>query len=191
MTELYYIINDGRQEGPFVREELRYHGLKAESYVWKEGLPDWVQASTLPELTHLLYEDSAFGSYAQAPQPPYNHPSAPQQPTYAPGSGGDFNRGYVPAYTNWLPWAIACTVTGIFFGGCLTLILGIIGIVQANKANNLYARGAYDQAAGANSTAKTVTIIGLIISAIVLISIIILFSVGGMTEIIEAAANLK
>lgn len=75
--------------------------------------------------------------------------------------------------TNWLPWAIGATVAG-FFCSCIGAIFGIIGIVQANKANTLYSQG-YDEAADrANGNAKIMTIIGYIFAGIGIIATIFL-----------------
>lgn len=46
-----YFIHDGtRQLGPFTIEELKGKGILNTTPVWKEGLNDWVQASSLDEL---------------------------------------------------------------------------------------------------------------------------------------------
>ena len=77
--------------------------------------------------------------------------------------------------TNWLPWAIGATVTGFFFS-CIGVIFGIIGIVQANKANNCYSVGDDRQGDSANSMAKTMTIIGYVLAGI---GLIVTFSLTG------------
>ena len=76
--------------------------------------------------------------------------------------------------TNWLPWAIVATIIG-FFTSCIGAIFGIIGIVQANKANNFYAQGYDREGDSANSNARIMTIIGLIFAGI---GILILFFFG-------------
>lgn len=78
--------------------------------------------------------------------------------------------------TNWLPWAIVATVVG-FFTSCIGAIFGIIGIVQSSKANNLYARGYDVEGDAANSNAKTMTIIGLILAGI---GVLVLFWAGSL-----------
>lgn len=46
-----YFINDGtRQLGPFTIDQLKEKGLLNTTPVWREGLSEWVQASSLPEL---------------------------------------------------------------------------------------------------------------------------------------------
>lgn len=79
-------------------------------------------------------------------------------------------RGYQGRYgarfhTNWLPWAIVATILGLFCS-CIGAIFGIVGIVQANKANTLYARNLYREADSANSNAKVMTIIGLCLAGV-------------------------
>lgn len=73
---------------------------------------------------------------------------------------------YRPSFrTNWLPWAIVATIVS-FFTSCVGAIFGIIGIVQANKANTCYARGFDQEGDAANSNAKVMTIIGLIFAGL-------------------------
>lgn len=88
-----------------------------------------------------------------------------------------YQNGYRPNMrTNWLPWAIVATVVG-FFASCIGAIFGIIAIVQANKANTLYAQGFDREGDAANSNAKIMTIIGLIFAGI---GIIVAFSFGSL-----------
>lgn len=89
-----------------------------------------------------------------------------QQSYQEPGYKRHQQPGYRPSFrTNWLPWAIVATIAG-FFTSCIGAIFGIIGIVQANRANNLYAQGFEPEGDAANANAKTMTIIGLILAGI-------------------------
>ena len=225
MATTYYIVVDGKQQGPFTQEELRHCNLTTETYIWREGLSNWVKASTLPELSGLLapvqaedngyvqdikiesnraddYQQPTYGQpqspYGQ-PQPPYGQPQPPYgqpQPPYGqPQSpyGQPANRQYDNgpiAHTNWLPWAIVATVLG-FCTSCIGSILGIIGIVQANKANDFYFRG--DRVAGdsANNTARTCTIIGLVLAGIGLIGSVALLRTGALGTFVDAMNSLE
>lgn len=93
-------------------------------------------------------------------RPPYGH----HHNDYY-NDGNRYNNNFPRIHTNWLPWAIVATIVG-FFASCIGVIFGIIGIVQANKANNLYARGYDREGDAANSNAKVMTIIGLIFAAL-------------------------
>jgi predicted Zn finger-like uncharacterized protein len=49
----WHIVVDGEQVGPLsegdIRARLARGEINPETYIWKEGLPDWVKVSTLPE----------------------------------------------------------------------------------------------------------------------------------------------
>ena len=61
------------------------------------------------------------------------------------------------------------------------MILGIIAIVQANKANNAYRMGATMQGYSANSSAKVLTIIAIALDVIGIVgSTFFLSNIGNM-----------
>lgn len=96
-------------------------------------------------------------------------------PNYGNQSYGNqgYNNGYnnpPTRHTNWLPWAIVGTVLGLTFS-CIGLIFGIIGIVQANQANQFYAQGLDMEGDSANSSASTMTIISLVLAGLGLVGI--------------------
>lgn len=200
--EQYYMVVDEKSTGPFTLAEVILHPqLTPETLVWKPGIENWVAAQTLPELA------PAFASQyrqRQAQTPPeYINPNQesgnrfadnPQYKEHHTYQNHDRYYGRYERYqdnynrpgirTNWLPWAIVATVVG-FFASCIGAIFGIIAIVQANKANNLYARGYDREADAANSNAKVMTIIGLIFAAL---GIIIAISFG---NIFSSLSNLS
>ena len=49
----YYILNGSEQQGPYTIDQLRGR-VTPQTYVWREGLPDWIRAGDLPELSGLL-----------------------------------------------------------------------------------------------------------------------------------------
>ena len=115
------------------------------------------------------------------PQPPYGQPQQPYgqpQPPY----GQPQPYGNPIPHTNWMPWAIVGTIVGALFS-CIGMIFGIIGIVKANNANKAYAVG--DETGGDmnNSSAKTMTIIALVLAGIGLIVNLVWFgSLSAITE---------
>ena len=115
------------------------------------------------------------------PQQPYGHPQQPYgqpQPPY----GQPQPYGNPVPHTNWMPWAIVGTIVGALFS-CIGMIFGIIGIVKANNANKAYAVG--DETGGDmnNSSAKTMTIIALVLAGIGLIVNLVWFgSLSAITE---------
>lgn len=166
MTE-YYIIKNNNRIGPIGYADLMSYGLTPDTPVWHEGMADWKAASTLPELAELF-----------APQtPPYRQ--------YAPGYTPTPTGMPIP-HTNWLPWAIVGTVLGCLCS-CIGLIFGIIAIVKANNANNAYAIGDGITGDRENSSAKTMTIISLVIAGVGLI-ISVLWGLFNFATIMAAAA---
>ena len=78
----YFIVNNGQQAGPFELHELLANGLNANSYVWCEGMPNWLPATQVPEVAALLQQAPPPPGYQQ----PYQQPGY-QQPGYQqPGS---------------------------------------------------------------------------------------------------------
>lgn len=182
----YYIISNGSHLGPYSKEELSLQGLTPDSLVWRAGLPEWVKASTLPELSEIIsesafslhtetpekmkspYPDFSAGTQSPQPQQPVQNPygqsyppaspyGMPQQPPY-----NNYRQPFPTPHTNWMPWAIIVTI----LSGCTTcvgLILGIISIVYASKANAYYANGQQAEGDAANSTARTLTIVNIVL----------------------------
>lgn len=225
MNEQYFIIVDGQQKGPYPREVLRMQGMTPDTYVWREGMDGWAQASSMPELTALFAEgqDSIFPNSEQQPQqqPQPGQQYGPQQPQYGQQPNYGAQQGYgqqqpqygqqpyygqqqyygqqygnpyqqnmggnVRPHTNWLPWAIVSTVLNCIFS-CIGIIFSIIGIVQANKANNLYQMGNNLEADAANSNAKVMTIISFVFAGIGVLVLISLIGngVAGFMGAIEA-----
>src|SRR2546421_8359958 len=54
MAEIWYYTNDGKQMGPVTTAELKRlaasGSLKPTDLVWKDGMPNWVRASSTRDL---------------------------------------------------------------------------------------------------------------------------------------------
>lgn len=173
----YFVILNGNQAGPFPKEQLPYIGVRPDTFVWRQGLPEWVKAEMLPELADIFMSDSAFGGYATQ-QPPVNpvYPGSQVNPGSPENPYTIYGRQPGPIqHTNWMPWAIVGTVFGALFS-CIGMIFGIIGITNASKANKYYAAGFFDEGERSNSSARTMTIIALVLGGIGL-----LLTVSGVT----------
>lgn len=168
--------------GPSTLSDLINRGLDMNTPVWYPGLHDWTLASQVEEVRKRLvgataesfannpqYGDAGRRSYNDFSRPPYGadfgfqNQSRPKNPYENPGNS------YPQSPTNWMPWAIVATIAGFFFS-CIGCIFGIIGIVYANKSNTFRAQGFDNEADQANNTAKTMTIIGLVIAGIGLLA---------------------
>ncbi|MBD5349210.1 MAG: DUF4339 domain-containing protein [Bacteroides sp.] len=174
METNYFLIIGGQQVGPLSLFQLRDAGITVDTPVWRIGLADWVKASTLPELSEVLTASTPDAGYGQPPV--YDH---------NPYGESIFNNGLPVAHTNWLPWAIVGTVLGALC--CLIgLIFGILGIINASKANRFYNEGNRMMGDSANSTARINTIISLVFGCLAIPMVIYVLS--SSMEILSSVA---
>lgn len=129
---MYYVGKDGRQSGPFTLEELRAmvgkDQLHVDDLVWKEGMPQWVQAGSLPGL---------FGS-AIVPPPPLGI-SPP---------GAQASHGYPPPTFEEVPSYLWQSIVLLVF--CCPLF-GIPAVVHAAQVDKKMVVG---DVAGARRSSK-------------------------------------
>lgn len=181
----WFAMINGQQVGPYTIETLISMGLTPHTPVWRNGMADWAEASSVPEIMkHFASTPPPHNGFNNRSQG-YGNPNYARQTQYGPNTSGNaynngWNNGYGNQYgngmnnngwnnqgqrINWLPWAIVATIVGFCFS-CIGAIFGIIGIVNANKANGLYAAGYDDMGDQANNTAKIMTIIGFVLAGI-------------------------
>lgn len=121
-----------------------------------------------------------YGQPQQPYQQPINNPyGQPQQPYQQPGFPTQPDN---TEHTNWQPWAIVALIISIFCGGCLALIFAILGMSKASAANRAYDMGDAIHGDQLNSSAKTNTIIALVIDGIALIALFIGIATGAFAE---------
>jgi hypothetical protein len=68
--QYYYVNQASQQVGPVSVEDLKKAGITPQTLVWKEGMKEWLPASTVAELKHL---------FAPTPPPITPKPPAPKQ----------------------------------------------------------------------------------------------------------------
>ena len=151
----YYMHIGGQQVGPYEENELPSHGLTASTMVWREGMPDWVAASQVPELSHLLPPSQQPPSYQ--PQPGYG----PQQPYGV----------QPPMPDTYMVWAVLVTVF-------CCLPFGIVSIVKASQVSSLYSQGRYQESVAASEAAKKWAIWSAVAGVVISIIVIVLQIVG-------------
>lgn len=73
----YFIIEQGKQQGPFTIYELKDKGINSDTPVWAEGMEDWQAAGNVEELRGFL-----FYTNDKSTPPPYIPPktSMPEEP---------------------------------------------------------------------------------------------------------------
>ena len=67
----WFIIYGGQSIGPMTKEQLLSYGLNPQSKVWREGLSNWVDAYTIPELMDLIA--GGHNSYGPSVPPPHEN----------------------------------------------------------------------------------------------------------------------
>ncbi len=167
----WYAMIDGQRIGPFDTHNMAAQGINDNTPVWRQGMTDWAPAHTCPELMNAI-------NARRASEPP----KVPEFNPYRYAAGGNYDSinngtGYPTSYFNWMPWAVAATVAAFLFS-CIGVVFGIIGIVQANKANEAYASSNYAVGDQANSTARTMTLVAMVFAGVGLIGSVIAFLSG-------------
>jgi len=149
MSQYYY--TDGKERfGPFSIEQLGERNISENTLVWKEGLPDWVPARNLNELSGLF-------SLAASMPPPIEI-----QKTYMPPEAPP---------KNWLIESILVTLL-------CCLPLGIVGIVYATKVDTLWTTGQREEALRASKEAGKWVKIGAISGFVIIVLYIIFIFFG-------------
>ncbi len=177
---MYYIIINNEKAGPMSIQQLLAAGLNPNSMVWKQGMPNWAPASQLPELMEAITVGAGQNAWQQQqPQQPQNdwqhQQQQPQQNTWQqPQQPEAYQSGYVPSnLSTWNTWAIIATILGLC--SCIGLVLGILGIVNINKAKTAFLTGNAARGEGLLSTGRTLTITSLVFAGIGIICNIIYF----------------
>ena len=151
MALYFYIDNSGAQRGPVEESALGSLNLSPDTYVWREGMPDWVQAKTLPELAYLFQPHTPPGYGTGYQQPGYG-------PQYAPGSYQQ-PQPTLPCPPTYMVWSIIITV-------CCCLVGGIVAIVYSAQVEPAWRSGDYALAVKKSNQAKMWIIISAIIGLV-------------------------
>lgn len=156
MASYFYIDNGGNQCGPVDESVLRSLNISPETFVWREGMPDWVQAKNVPELAYLFHSNTGFppgygAQSAYGPQSGYG-------PQYAPGAYQQ-PQPTLPCPPTYMVWSIIITV-------CCCLVGGIVAIVYSSQVEPAWRSGDYALAVKKSNQAKTWIIISAIIGLV-------------------------
>jgi hypothetical protein len=144
MKKYYYLNSAQQQMGPVYADEFPRLGLTGETFVWTEGMPNWVKAKQVPEIIPYLNNHStAYGGGASQGSANGAAPSKPLQP--CPDS--------------YLIWSILSTLF------CCWPI-GIVAIVKSVKVNNLWSQGYYEEAQRVADEAKKWCIINAVVAVV-------------------------
>lgn len=176
----YYIAVGRQPQGPYEPEELLHHGLRATTLVWTEGMADWAEAQSIPELQELLFGASQAQMRREAEQahvrPPEISPEAtgapryePRPPRFAPGDEyQSYNDAQFRQAANPYQPVPPCPKTWLAESIIVTLLcclpFGIVGIVKASQVESLWRQGQYVRSEEASKSAGFWTKLGFFIS---------------------------
>lgn len=127
----YFVMIDGRREGPYDLDNLVEVGVRPSTWIWAKNMPDWQKAADVPEVCRL------FRQYLGGAIPSRNAISAEAQPEeetaktfFTPTFDVDEVDTTIPPQ-NLLPFAI---IAMLF---CFPLT-GIVAIYFSWKANAVW-----------------------------------------------------
>lgn len=169
MNTYFYIDRDTNQQyGPLSVDELRRRGITQHTFVWTNGMSDWVEAGKVPELSNLFYHNSTSHSNVGS--------SNQYQQSYNPYSYESQSRieEMRPMPKTWFVESLLVTLL-------CSLVFGIVGIIYSSKVEPLYRSGDYEGSLRASNSAKLWTLIGFFTTlGIILLCIIFYASIIGL-----------
>lgn len=157
----YWLMKDGVRLGPMTFAELVRNVDTPSAPVWREGLPDWCAAETVPELAGLFRmappQQQPQYQQPQQPyqQPLYQQPAATPRPVFAATPTPGPQQPEAPMPNTYLVWSI------------VTLVLccvptGIVAIIYSSKVSSRWTAGDYDGARSASDNAALWIIISIV-----------------------------
>ena len=168
----YYIGIDNQQLGPFEVHQLLSNGLTPDTLVWCNGMAGWEMAKNVPELAGLFIAQQPQYQQPQYQQPQYQQPQY-QQPQY---QQPQYQQHAFQQFSNYIGWNVAVLVISVFC--CcnpISLIFGIIGLVNGTGVNKAASEGRYEEAQRKSRSAKSMAMIGTIIFVVGIIIVLVAY----------------
>ena len=202
----YWANIDGTQYGPVAKDELLGIGLTKKSYIWHEGLDEWIKAEACEELADLFVEkeppvvltvdleigksrreddanedvDADDAVPPQLPQQPQQiPPQLPQQPLYQPQMQYQQPQcATAPTCQQEEPCPPTYLVWGIVSTLMCCQIFGIISIVYGAQVSSKYQQGDIEGAKKYSERAAMWSIISIVVGLIT-VPFIVAFQIIG------------
>ncbi|MBO7609125.1 MAG: CD225/dispanin family protein [Muribaculaceae bacterium] len=169
----YFIAENGNPAGPFDLNELLEHGLTVNSLLWNETMPQWTEASNIPEVMNFL---NGAAQRTVPPIPPqrqwqYQQPQYAQQPYRQPMG----------------PMPDAHMVGAILVTLFCCVPFGIVAIIKASQVSSCYSRGDYYGAVESSNDAKKWIIWGVVSNIILILLYLMLIFVFGVGSVLASS----
>lgn len=163
--EKYWIIVEGRPQGPFTADQLKVRrDFTADLPVWTSRLTDWTTVGQLPELASLLSvtdgdepSESEVGRFVEE-----TVGQAPVAATQRAATGWIQPREEIDGEkrpSSYLGWNIAMTL-------CCCMPAGVVGIVFSSMVNQKWQRGDVEGARKASDNAAWCLILAIVLGLV-------------------------
>ena len=137
----YFLADGNVRRGPFPADQLLRQGMRPDTLVWRDGMPQWQPAEQVPELASMFSGHAQAhaqghpsvppppppGAYSQPPQ--YGYPPQQQYPGYGgPNSnvnGTKIAAGVCGIVLGWL--GVHKFVLGMNTPGIIMLLISVVG----------------------------------------------------------------
>ncbi len=190
----WYYSKDGQQQGPVaqvkLQQMLQSGELTSSSLVWKQGMEDWVPASTVSDFKTVEEEIDSNGAGSAEGVTPYAPPVAP---VHSP-------QGYQPPMAmgqkpnNYLVQSIILTVIipifTMIFCCCLPIPLGVVPLIYSCMVNSKYTAGDYAGSLRASAIAKGWCLGLWIVAGIFLLLFVVMIIAGGLDGLNQPRYNV-
>lgn len=164
----YYIDNISKQQcGPFTSQELLSKNIQPETMVWRSGMPDWMQAGKVQDLSFLFHDTITAPQAApekgridltknatireKTSHSGYNNPSVSNTSNNIGSSFDDI----IPLPKNWLIEAIILSVI------CCSPV-SVVGIYYASQVESRYAARDFKGSVSSSNSARNWALLGML-----------------------------
>lgn len=152
----YWIIRNDSPIGPLSEQGLIEANIAPDTKVWRTGLSDWVEASSLEELEYIIAQAQQKAQRAPIP----NTPQQPAQPREAFGAS---NQAAALAAEKQPPTFIGWNVAMMV---CCCTIGGIVGLIFSLLSSSNYRNGNFDKAQRWSQWAEIMVIVSFTLGCI-------------------------
>lgn len=165
MDKKYWIIVDGKPQGPFTADQLRLRrDFTAELPVWTTGMSDWTTVAAVPELAELVSSEPEISE----PEQSSGAETTAAETFGAPSLRLNTSRGWVAAEAvasgekmpnSYLGWNIVMTL-------CCCLPVGVAGIFFSSMVSQKWQRGDIEGAKKASERAAWCLILSFVLGLV-------------------------
>ncbi|MDB5326501.1 MAG: hypothetical protein JWM57_2070, partial [Phycisphaerales bacterium] len=138
--QYYFSIDGTTQQGPLDAAGLRSAGVGPTTMVWREGMPEWQPAGSVPDLAGMFPPTVNPAVMTPPPAGPRPQQLPPQQPGYQGPVG---HPGGPPVGSNGMAVAsLVCGLVGLTgFCCCIPFIVSILAVIFGHIARGQIKRG--------------------------------------------------